>query len=140
MTLAIVLCGLLVATCAIIAVLLFKGADNLLGEVAPRQTWDVDSGRSEPTPLSVASVSSSPVSATAASSAAIATPITSVAPPVPTRIRLVSNGGRYLGDTTITTRRRVSMQYRIGKALSNFTVSHKDGDVWVYRRVGVERE
>ncbi len=129
MTLAIVLCGLLAATCVVIAVLLFKGADNLLGEVAPRQTWDVDAP---------AVTSSAPlVSAGTASANSPYTP-----PPVAdgTRIRLVSNAGRLLGETTLTTRRRVSLQHRVGGLLSNFTVSHKDGDVWVYRRVGVERE
>ena len=35
-----------------------------------------------------------------------------------------------------------SFTYRVGKAqeLSNFVASHKDGDTWVYRRMGVEKE
>jgi hypothetical protein len=120
MTLAIVVCGLLAAASVVIAVLLFRGADNLLGEVEPRATWDVDSDPGVPVVVSRVSVPSLPE----------------------TRIRLVSNGGRLLGETSITTRRRVTLQQRVGKAreLSNFVASHKDGDVWVYRRVGVEKE
>ena len=125
MTLAIVLCGLLAALCVVIAVLLFKGADNLLGEVEPRATWDVDAQE----------ITQSAPAIPATSGSITSTPIT--------RIRLVSNGGRRLGETTITTKRRVSLQQRVGKmkALSNFVASHRDEDgVWVYRRVGVERE
>ena len=125
MTLAILMCGVLTVLCVVIAVLLFKGADNLLGEVEPRATWDVDAQE----------ITQSAPAIPATSGSITATPIT--------RIRLVSDMGRTLGETTITTKRRVSLQYRVGKmkALSNFVASHRDEDgVWVYRRVGVERE
>jgi len=125
MTLAILMCGVLTVLCVVIAVLLFKGADNLLGEVEPRATWDVDAQE----------ITQSAPAIPATSGSITATPIT--------RIRLVSDMGRTLGETTITTKRRVSLQQRVGKmkALSNFVASHRDEDgVWVYRRVGVERE
>jgi hypothetical protein len=60
------------------------------------------------------------------------------------RLRLVSHGGRYLGETVIPAKqRRNSFTYRVGKAkeLSNFVASQRlpNGE-WEYRRVGVERE
>jgi hypothetical protein len=61
--------------------------------------------------------------------------------PSQTRIRLVSNSGKHLEDVSVT-RRRVSLQQRVGKAqeLCNFVASHKEDDVWVYRQVETERE
>lgn len=58
-------------------------------------------------------------------------------------IRLVSGSGRRLGEAVIPARaRRVNLRQRVGKAreLANFVASHQDGDRWVYRQVGTERE
>lgn len=56
-------------------------------------------------------------------------------------VRLVSNAGRTLEDITLPAKkRRATLQYRTGGLLCNFCPSHQDGDVWVYRRVSVERE
>jgi hypothetical protein len=121
-TLAIVLSFLLGGACLVIAALLFAGAKSLR----------------ESEPVAPAVTPSVPVAAA---------PV--VAPPEPplvpetVAIRLVSNGGRHLGDTVIPLRaRRVNLQRRVGKAreLSTFVASHKDGEAWTYRRVGVERE
>jgi hypothetical protein len=128
MTLAILMCGVLTVLCVVIAVLLFRGADNLLGEVEPRVAWD-----SSPT------VAESPT----ASSAPKATP-TSISAPSLTRLHLVSNSGRPLGSVEVPAKqRRMNFLYRVGKAkeLSVFCASQKlaNGD-WEYRRVGVEKE
>lgn len=58
-------------------------------------------------------------------------------------LRLVSNSGRFLGETTIPARsRRNTLRHRVKptQELSNFVADRKDGDVWIYRRVGVEKE
>ncbi len=126
MTLAIVLCGLLAATCVVIAMLLFRGADNLLGEVEPRVTWDVDA-----TPP--------PIVAPAAVAPASAPPSVSSI-----RLHLVSNSGRPLGSVEVpANKRRMNFLYRLGKSkeLSVFVASQKvSATEWTYRRVGVEKE
>lgn len=67
-----------------------------------------------------------------------------VGAPARITIKMVSAKGRWLGTTTIEARhRRATFQYRTGgdQALSNFTADHREsGSVWVYRRIGVERE
>jgi hypothetical protein len=124
MTTAIVLSFLLMAACLVIAALLFRGTDpvvdRVLAEVHP----------AAPATTSVAST---------ASAASIALPSRTVSPS--TRIRLVSKGGTLLDEISVT-KRRVSLQQRVGKAqaLCNFVASHKEDDVWVYRQVGTERE
>ncbi len=122
MTLAIVLCFLLAAASVVIAALLFRGADKILDEAEPRLSSHRATGAAQ--------------THASAGSAATETP--------KQRLRLVSNSGNFLGETDIAAhRRRNSFTYRVGKAqeLSNFVASHRDDDgVWVYRRMGVEKE
>lgn len=133
MVTAIVLSFLLAAACIVIAVLLlFRGADRALAAAT-----------------SLAHVGTLPVVASAsANPSPKADSVTgpsapTLSPVAQTRIRLVSNAGRHLGDAEIPAKaRRASFTQRVGKAreLSNFVASHRDGEVWVYRRVSVERE
>jgi hypothetical protein len=120
MTTAIVLSFLLMAACLVIAALLFRGTDPLvdrvLAEVAPVAP------EQRPTPALTLLPSAS-----------------AIAPQ--TRIRLMSKHNTVLDEISVT-KRRVSLQQRVGKAkaLCNFVASHKEDDVWVYRQVGTERE
>ena len=130
MVTAIVLSYLLAVACIVIAVLLLKGADQALAAAT--------SLAHVPTLPPVAP--SAPATATSPD-APLSRPAGSQSSPQ-TRIRLVSNAGRTLDEISVT-KRRVSLQQRVGKAraLCNFVASHKDeDDVWVYRQVGVERE
>jgi hypothetical protein len=141
MTTAIVLSFLLMAACLVIAALLFRRPESLVDAVLAEVHPSAPAGRTS---------TSASLSADTARKFSLAegerlmgrgTWESPTAPPSQTRIRLVSKGGAVLGETSVT-KRRVSLQQRVGKAqaLCNFVASHKEDDVWVYRQVGTERE
>lgn len=77
---------------------------------------------------------------------AIVPPVLVPPPPAPvtplptTHVRFVSGSGRLLGDTTIRGRRAQSYRYRAEGLMGVFVASQAEDGVWIYRRVGVERE